>query len=797
MLNKKIQDKGKIIIRNEDVKFSELADNIPGVIYLAKNDLRFSIIYINKYIEKLTGYSSDLFLKKKMYLVDLFHPDDIEQIMEKLNEAINKKGSFNIIYRVRTKKGKYILVEDRGVCMFENDKLIYIQGFWHELSEKRKIEKALSVSEARYKNLVENEPVSVTRLRLKDKNYETVNKEFTRQSGYTLDEFNSLSDLELIEMIYSDDRYRIFDFFSTWQKEGYQGLKKIEYRIINKNKQIVWLETYLYSEFNEKGTIEFLNQICIDITERKKTEEALQTSEHRYKTFIEQTSDGIFRIEFEKPFPVGQDFNKFVSHFYKFAYIAECNKSFAKMYGYEQESDIEGKKILEMHGSDDVPENIGMLKDLYNHNFRAEQVMSKEIDKDNNTKYFLNNSFGVIKNNLLFTFWGSRIDITNTIKVEEQLKYAKEKAEELSRAKSSFLANVSHEIRTPMNGISGMIQLLEMTDLVKEQKDYIKLLRYSSDILTNLLNNILDFSKIESGFEKLDLQTFQLGIFLSRIFNIYMVEAENKNLEYILDFKNDLNFNVVGDSQKIEQILSNLISNAIKFTKSGHVIVSVEGKFISGTKLTLLITVSDTGIGIPEDKFDILFESFKQLDDSINKPYKGTGLGLSIVKKLTELIRGKITLESKKGTGSRFIFEIPLEIENTSLDNRYKDKGKRNILVVEDDIINQKLFRSLLLDKGFDIDVIDDGDKAFELYCENKYDLIIMDVHLFGSNGITATELIRKNEEKSGKRIPIIGFSAYTNENEIAECMKSGMDEYVPKPFGRAFFYEIINKYLK
>ena len=182
MLNKKIQDKGKIIIRNEDIKFSELADNIPGVIYLAKNDLRFSIIYINKYIEKLTGYSPDLFLKKKMYLVDLFHPDDIEQIMEKLNEAINKKGSFNIIYRVRTKKGKYILVEDRGVCMFENDKLIYIQGFWHELSEKRKIEKALSVSEARYKNLVENEPVSVTRLRLKDKNYETVNKEFTRQS---------------------------------------------------------------------------------------------------------------------------------------------------------------------------------------------------------------------------------------------------------------------------------------------------------------------------------------------------------------------------------------------------------------------------------------------------------------------------------------------------------------------------------------------------------------------------------------------------------------------------------------
>ena len=795
MLKKKNQNTGNTKITNDEIKFLEIADNIPGVIYLVKNDLKFSVVYLNKYIEKLTGYSRDLFLKKRMYPVDLFHPDDIEYIMGELNSAIAEKRDYELIYRIRTKKGKYIWVQDRGICIFGNDKIIYIQGFWHEISEKRKIEVALKVSEEKYKNLVENEPVSVTRLKLADKNYETVNREFTRQSGYTLEEFNKLSDQELIEMIHPDDRNVIFDFFKQWQSEGYKGLKRIEYRIINKNKNTVWLETYLYSEFNENGKAEYLNQICIDISERKKIEEDLRISEHRYKTFIDQASDGIFRIEMEKPFKLGQSFEKFVEHFYKYSYLAECNKSLAKMYGYENEPDINGKKIIEIHGGDNNPKNISALRDLFDNNYRIDQVVTQEVDKDDNKKYFLNNSFGVIKENFLISFWGTQIDITSTVQVEEQLLYAKAKAEEASRAKSIFLSNISHEIRTPMNGISGMIQLLEMTELKPNQQEYVTMLEYSSKVLMNLLNDILDYSRIESGQETLNLKIFNLKNVLNYIFDIYKIEVRNKKLEYILEIKEDLDYEVEGDSQKIEQILSNLISNAIKFTESGYVKVSVKEKITSKTNLLLTITVSDSGIGIPEEKFDILFESFTQLDNSFSKSFKGTGLGLSIVKKLTDLIGGRISLESEKGVGSCFICEIPLKIKTS--DYKHNDDVLGNILVVEDDIINQKLFRNLLTNKGFKIDIIDNGFRAFDLFCNKKYDLIIMDIHLSESDGMKATELIREEEKKIGGRIPIIGVTAYTDENDIDECLKIGMDEYITKPFDRNFFYKIIRKYLK
>ncbi len=275
MLKDKNLKKERADITTEETNFLKLADNIPGVIYLAKNDIRFSIKYLNKYVEKLTGYSRDVFLKGRLYPTDIMHPDDLERIMEELNQAVTEKRTYNIRYRVRNKKGKYFWVADIGVCLFDADgKLEYIQGFWYDISDRVLTEQALKTSEEKYRYLVENEPVAVTRLRLSNKKYETVNKEFTRQSGYTLDEFNSLSDQELIEMIYTEDRYMIFKFFKEWQEEGYKGLKQIEYRIINKDKKIVWLRTILYSEFSENGEVEFLNQICIDITERKNTEQS-------------------------------------------------------------------------------------------------------------------------------------------------------------------------------------------------------------------------------------------------------------------------------------------------------------------------------------------------------------------------------------------------------------------------------------------------------------------------------------------------------------------------------------------
>ncbi len=550
----------------------------------------------------------------------------------------------------------------------------------------------------------------------------------------------------------------------------------------------------MYSEFSDNGDVEFLNQICIDITERKKTEHALKTSDFKYKTFIDQASDGIFRIGMDTPFKINESFEYFIDHFYKYSYVAECNISLARMYGYENKSDITGMRVEALHGGKDIPENIKALRELYDNNFRIENAETLEVDKDNNKKYFLNNSFGVIDNGYLSEFWGTQVDISKSKIIEHDLLESKQKAEETSRAKTSFLANISHEIRTPMNGIMGMIQLLELTNLDKEQREFINMLHYSSNILLNLINDMLDFSKIDSGREVLYCDEFDVRAAIINIFNVFKIEALNKNLEYTLDFIGKTDYTAEGDIQKINQILANLISNAIKFTDSGYVRVSIQDKIISKEKLLLKITVTDSGIGIPDDKFDLLFERFTQLDTSTKKSYKGTGLGLSIVKKLTELICGKIKLESKEGKGSLFTCEIPLKILSI-IEN--SDKPAKNILIVEDDLINQKLFCSLLSDKDYKLEVVDDGSKAIQLFEKKKYDLIIMDIQLYGIDGIRTTKLIRMKEKKTGGRIPIIGVTAYGEEYGRDECIKIGMDDYLIKPFDRDNFYEVIEKYLK
>jgi PAS domain S-box-containing protein len=389
-------------------------------------------------------------------------------------------------------------------------------------------------------------------------------------------------------------------------------------------------------------------------------------------------------------------------------------------------------------------------------------------------------------------------DITDLEETLSNLEKAKLIAESASKAKSEFLAVMSHEIRTPIHGIIGMAELLEDAKLSDLERENLEGLKNSADSLLYIINDILDFSKIEAG--NMELESISLDI-REVIFKAVRTINFSKNSSKI-DFSYDIDKNIpkyiLGDSIRLKQILLNLLSNAFKFTEKGKVELKVYPIEIDETKALLEFSVSDTGIGISNEKIVRLFEKFHQLDSSTTREYGGTGLGLSIVKSLIELMGGDIRVESEVGKGSNFIFQVPFTIskEFVLLDKKYRieescSKNNIKILLADDSIINQKMMCQIIRKKNWEVDVAADGTQVLEIL-DSSYDLILMDIHMPKLDGFETTKKIRENEAHIGSHIPIIALTANATEEDRKKCLELGMDDYISKPVKAEVFYSKI-----
>ena len=381
----------------------------------------------------------------------------------------------------------------------------------------------------------------------------------------------------------------------------------------------------------------------------------------------------------------------------------------------------------------------------------------------------------------------------------KELEIAKNKAEKASKARAEFLSTVSHELRTPLNAINGITHLLLQENPKKSQMDYLSSLKFSGDYLTKFINEILEINKIESHKVQIKHSSFNLKKLLKNIQNSLKELALVNDNRFIFEIDPAIPDYLIGDSTKLSQIILNLINNALKFTKNGVVTVIAKLDTRTDKKATIYFEITDTGIGITEDQLHSVFDSFSQGSIEVNRKYGGTGLGLTIVKKLTKILGGQIKLKSTVGKGSTFsfhlLFEISTQPSRIEIKPKADDQAKllnKKILLVEDNKINQMISKKMLERKGITCITIDCGEEAIEAARNNKFDLILMDVHLPGMNGTVATQEIRLFDTVT----PIIALTAISLDENRDMLLSFGMNDVITKPFIPEEFYTVIAEYI-
>ncbi|SFW75843.1 PAS domain S-box protein [Chitinophaga sancti] len=581
--------------------------------------------------------------------------------------------------------------------------------------------------------------------------------------------------IEWVSRLHPDDISIITDLANGYSS-GNKSSHQCEYRIKNSQGEYTWiLDRGMVMARGNDNVPERVVGTHSNITERKQAEETLQRSEEKYRNIIANMHLGLMELD-------------------ENGYIKYANQCFCEMSGYsldelnekkvtslftfgENSTLIEEKKALRKKGVSDAYE-------LAVKNKRGELkwwlVSGAPLYTDNN---HLSGSIGIY------------LDFTDRKKLEFELSQAREEAELSANAKESFLVNMSHEIRTPMNAILGMTSQLTKTSLSKEQENFIQMINTATDHLMVVINDILDMSKIQAGMLNIEKIGFNMQSVVRHAVQSFTTKAEEKKIQLRADVDPAIPPVLIGDPHRLNQIILNLVSNAVKFTDKGGVVITVKLTNKTGDKHYIEIRVMDTGIGMDGEFLEHLFDKFAQEDKSFARKYGGTGLGMAITKQLVVLMDGDIDVQSGKGRGTEFCIKLPF-IKGSNLNLPVKgtlnvDKNifdNKKILLVEDYEMNRLVVHSMLRNFNLDITEAENGQEAIDLLKQQTFDLVLMDVQMPIMSGLEAITIIREQLKLS---LPVIALTANAVKGENERCLNAGMSAYISKPFNEI---ELIEK---
>lgn len=799
-------------LRQSEEQLQDFLDN--ASILIQSVDLEGTIHYVNKYWCKKLGYSKAEALRTN--LMDLVAPKEKDKYLDLLQQLKTEGEAQQINIRLLTKDGKILMLEG-SINIRKDGKPLLTRSFLQDVTERNQAERAILEQNRLFEAFLENSPIGI---QIYDK------KGFSLQMNDAQKKILGLNTQDTPSFnILKDERSQEagLDFF---YKAAYGGesiflprleteltVKETENRVTQKE---VCLNLIIFPIKNDYNEVEGVVTFTQDVSEQFSIEQELNESRYFIKSIADAIPNDVYVYDLEKE---------------RYVYT---NTQYFKHSGFTiKEVDPGGlNSIWQMIHPDDLPEIKAIFEevykggeDMYEMSYRLACNLQNQKGKSHQpldlTKVHQEGQEYVWVYDRLVPFkinvegrvtqiLGVVQNITDSKSFEEELIQAKQDAEKALQAKEQFLSTMSHEIRTPMNAVIGITHLLLEEDHKPEQLENLKTLKFSAENLLALINDILDYNKIEAGkisFERVD---FNLREFINNIKHAFNYQAAEKDIQLEFYVERDVPNLLIGDPVRLNQILTNLLGNAIKFTDKGSVVVKVQLQEASLNKQTttpqevsLFFSVKDTGIGIAADKQTTIFERFTQADSDTTRRFGGTGLGLSITKYLIEHQGGKIGLHSQLGKGSEFYFQLNFQVSKLKhlggIISENRSKGSSNLsnvllLLVEDRKINRMVASKFLRRWGIEVDFAYNGEEAVEKVQNRQYDIILMDLLMPRMDGFAAAKKIRKFGNYQDT--PIIALSASTLSQEREKAFAVKMNDFISKPFNPNELYNKIIKYV-
>jgi PAS domain S-box-containing protein len=799
------QEKG--IIR-KTTGFENLANMMPEMIF--EIDLAGKITYTNAQGLVHFGYLQED-LDRGVTLADIFPSEELKRAVENLKTINTEKQDISNEYTALKKDGTQLSIITRTLGIFHSDRLVGYRGVVTDISSQKKNEEQIIREKAFLEHLIDSSPQAIVITDIPGK-ITLINKEFTNIFGYNSEEAVGKYIDDLIvpdelkeEALIIDEKATINkkEFLQTLRIDKYGNKKLVS--LIASNIVINDVTVALLGIYRDITT-ERKNQLLQEILYNISTAALKQFDiKDIYPTIVSELSkiwdtNNFYIAIYDKatqtlslPFFADEkdDFNEFPAKGSITGWVIRNNKSVLL-----KEDDL--RKIEEAGEIDLVgtPCKVWMGVPL-----RVEgDIIGVMCLQDYNSE----DKFSVEDLNVL-DFIANQIAIAIQRRTMlDNLIVARQKAEDAAQSKQQFMSTMSHEIRTPLNEVIGIANLLMQGNPRDDQMDLIKTLRFSGNHLMTLVNDVLDYNKMESGKIVFEQTQFNLVEFLDEIRRSYSFRSNEKKLEFNIVWNNNVPIMVTGDQIRLNQILSNLLSNALKFTLSGGITLNIREIERIGNQSNIEFMVKDTGIGIAAEKHDEIFDSFTQASTDTTRRFGGTGLGLAICKKLVELQGGSIHVESEPDKGASFIFNLLFTVQEkqvpkhkTGVSESFRGLEGKRILVAEDNKINFFVANKFLVGWGVKVTHVENGQLAMEVIEKEEFDLILMDLHMPILDGIEASRRIRKSTNPKIKNIPIVALTAAIMSESHDKIDDLNINDYVLKPFKPNDLYERILKHIK